>query len=111
MYKHFPHKMYYIWLLMIVTSCTAAQRCDDLFNMNTYNRTTDRVSDEDFDSLFTDASLTRFKIHCLSLSSTYRTDSYYMKATQEDVAVRDCVSLTVQCLLAQIMTSMVAQVE
>ena len=67
MYKHFPHTMYYVWLLLIVTTCTAAERCADLSNKNTYNRTTYRVSDEDFDSLFTDAVVTTSRIHCLTL--------------------------------------------
>ena len=83
MYKHFPHIMYYILVLMIVTSCTSAQRCADSFITNTYNRTTYRVSDEDFDTLFTDASLTRSKIHCLSLCSTYRTNSYYDRSSRQ----------------------------
>ena len=77
MYKYFPHTMYYIWFLIIVTSCTAAQRCDDLFNINTYTRSTYHVSDEDFSNLFTDAVVTRSKIHCISLCSTYRANSYY----------------------------------
>ena len=77
MYKHYPHIMYYIWLLLIVTSCTAAQRCDDSFNINTYTRSTYHVSEDDYNSIFTNAVVTTSKIHCLSLCSTYRTDSYY----------------------------------
>ena len=61
-YKHFPRTMYYIWLLIIVTSCTASHCSDDSFITKKYTRTTYRVSDEDFDSLFTDAVVTRFRI-------------------------------------------------
>ena len=75
--------MYYIWLLIIVTSCTAAQRCADLSNMNTYNRTTYRVSDEDFHSLFTDAVVTTSSTHCVTLCATNRTNIYYESNTRQ----------------------------
>ena len=75
MYKCFPHIMYYIWLLIIVASCTAAQQCAD--SSNTYNRTTYRVSDEDFSNLFTDAGVTTSSIHCLTLCITNHTTTYY----------------------------------
>ena len=74
--------MYSIWLLLIVTSCTAAQRCADLSNKNTYNRTTYRVSDEDFDSLFRKAVVTTSRIHCLSLCTTNRTNAFYESNTR-----------------------------
>ena len=82
MYQHFPHIMYYIWLLMIVTSCTAAQRCADSSNKNTYTRTTYRVSDEDFNSLFTNAVVTTSKINCLNLCRANRTNTYYESNTK-----------------------------
>ena len=76
--------MYYIWLFMIVTSCTAAQRCADSANKNTYNRTTYRVSDEDFNNLFTDAVVTTSSVHCLTLCTTDRTTTsiYYDSNTR-----------------------------
>ena len=67
---------------MIVTSCTAAQRCADSSSINTYTRTTYRVSDEDFDNLFTDADVTTSKIHCLTLCTTNRTNAYYDSNTR-----------------------------
>ena len=92
MYAHFPHTMYYVWLLLIVTSCTAAQRCADSSNMNTYNRTTYRVSDEDFDSLFTDAVVTRSSIHCLTLCLTNHTNMYYESNSRRCSCQGLCVS-------------------
>ena len=73
--------MHYIWLLMIVTSCTAAQRCADSSNKHLYNKESYRVSDEDFDSLFTDAVVTTSRIHCLTLCTANRTDSRYESNT------------------------------
>ena len=71
--------MYYIWLLMIVT---AGQQCADSFIIKTYNRTTYRVSDEDFDSLFTEAVVTRFRIYCVTLCSTNNTNMFYESNTR-----------------------------
>ena len=73
--------MYYTWLLLIVTSCTAAQRCADSSNKNTYTRTTYRVSDEDFDSLITNSVVTTSCIHCATLCSYNRTNAYYESNT------------------------------
>ena len=67
---------------MVVTSCTAAQLCGDSLNKNTYNRTTYRVSDEDFDSLFTDAVVTRSSIHCVTLCTTNSTNTFYESNTR-----------------------------
>ena len=69
--------MHYIWLLIIVTSCTASHCSADSFIINTYNRTTYRVSDEDFDSLFTDAVVTRSRIYCITLCTTNNTNTFY----------------------------------
>ena len=77
---------------MIVTSCTAAQRCADSFNKNTYNKTTYRVSDEDFDSLFTDAVVTTSSIHCVTLCTTNRTNAYYESITRRCSCQGLCVS-------------------
>ena len=92
MYKHFPHIMYYIWLLLIVTSCTAAQRCSDSSNKHLYNRTTYRVSDEDFGNLFTDAVVTTSTIHCLTLCSTNRTNTFYESNTSRCSCQDWCIS-------------------
>ena len=67
---------------MIVTSCTAAQRCADSYSKNTYTRTTYRVSDEDFNSLFTDAVVTTSSIHCVTLCTTNQTNTYYESNTR-----------------------------
>ena len=74
--------MYYIWLLMVVISCTAAQRCADSSNNHLYSKETYRVSDEDFDSLLTDAVVTTSSIYCLTLCITNRTNSYYESNTR-----------------------------
>ena len=74
--------MYYVWLLLIVTSCTAAQRCADSSNKHLYSKTTYRVSDEDFDSLFTDAVVTTSRIHCITLCTATGTTSYYESNTR-----------------------------
>ena len=60
-----------IWFTMIVILCTASLTKD------TYTGTTYRVSDEDFDALFTDAVVTRSSVHCLTLCTTNRTNIYY----------------------------------
>ena len=86
---------------MVVTSCTAAQRCADLTNKNTYNKRTNRVPDEDFNSLFTDSSVvTTSSIHCLTLCTTNQTNT---RAAEDDVAAKTGVPCTAQCLLARIM--------
>ena len=77
---------------MIVTSCTAAQRCADSTNKNTYTRTTYRVSDDDFNSLFTDAVVTMHKIHCLTLCTTNPTTIYYDSNTRRCSCQELCVS-------------------
>ena len=77
---------------MIVTSCTAAQRCADSSNMNTYNKTTYRVSDENFDSLFTDAVVTTSSIHCATLCTTNRTNTYYESNTRRCSCQSLCAS-------------------
>ena len=82
MYKHFPRTMYYIWLLLIATSCTAAHCSADSFILKTYTRTTYRVSDEDFHSLFTDAVVTKSKIYCLTLCAIDSTNIYYESSTR-----------------------------
>ena len=94
MYKHFPHTMYYTWLLMIVISCTAAQRCADSSNINThmYNRTTFRVSDEDFYSLFANAVVTTSSIHCVTLCARNPTNTYYESNTRRCRCQGLCVS-------------------
>ena len=92
MYKHFPHAMYYIWLLMIVTSCTAAQRCANSSSTYTYTRTTYRVSDEDFNSLFTNAVVTTSRIHCVTLCTTNQTNTYYDSNTRRCSCQELCVS-------------------
>ena len=76
--------MYYIWLLLIITSCTvtAAQQCADLSHKNIYNKTTYLVSDEDFDNLFRKAVVTTSRIHCLSLCTTNRTNAFYESNTR-----------------------------
>ena len=84
--------MYYIWILMIITSCTAAQRCADSSNKHLYSKTTYRVSDEDFDSLFTDAVGTTSSIHCITLCTTNGTNSYYENNTRRCSCQGLCVS-------------------
>ena len=93
MYRHFPHIMYYIWFLLIVTSCTAAQQCANSSNENTYNKTTYPVSDEEFDSLFTGAVVTTFRVHCFTLCSTNRTTTYYESNTSRC----RCQELDISC--------------
>ena len=76
MYKHFPHTMYPIIFFMIVTSCAASLTKD------TYTGTTFRVSDEDFDCLFTNAVVTKSIIHCLTLCTRNQTNAYYESNTR-----------------------------
>ena len=76
MYKHFTHTMYTIFFFMIVTSCSASLTKD------TYTGTTFRVSDEDFDSLFTNAVVTKSSIHCLTLCTRNQTNAYYESNTR-----------------------------
>ena len=76
MYKHLALTMSYIVLLMIVTSCIAS------LTKEAYNRTTYRVSDEDYDSLFTDAVVTMSSIHCLTLCTRNQTNTYYESNTR-----------------------------
>ena len=71
------------WLLMIVTSCTAAQRCADSSNKHLYSKTRYRVSNEDYNSLFTDAVVPASRIHCLTLCSTNSTNMYYEGNTRQ----------------------------
>ena len=61
---------------MIVTSCTA------LLTKDTYTGTTFRVSDEDFDRLFTNAVVTMSSIHCLTLCTRNQTNAYYESNTR-----------------------------
>ena len=84
--------MYYIWLLLIVTSCTAAQRCAESSNKNTYGKKTYRVSDEAFHSLFTDAVVTTSRIHCLTLCTRNHTNAYYVSSTRRCRCHELCVS-------------------
>ena len=77
---------------MIVTSCTAAQRCANSSNKNTYTMITYRVSDEDFDNLFTDAVVTMSSIHCLILCATYQTNTYYDTTTRRCSCQELCAS-------------------
>ena len=77
---------------MIVTSCTAAQRCADSTINNKYHRTTYRVSDEDFNSLFTNTVVTTSKIHCLTLCTTNPTTIYYDSNTRRCSCQELCVS-------------------
>ena len=79
---------------MIVTSCTAAQRCANSTINNKYHRTTYRVSDEDFNSLFTDAVVTMHRIHCLPLCTTNPTTTtiYYDNSTRLCSCQELCVS-------------------
>ena len=100
-----PHTMYYIWLLMIVTSCAAAQRCADSSNKNTYTRTTYRVSDEDFNSLFTDAGVTTSSIYCLTLCATYQTNTYYETTTRRCSCQGVCASYSQECTHQYIINS------
>ena len=81
-FRNTSHTMHYIWILIIVTLCAAAQRCTDSSNMNTHNRTPYRVSDEDFDILFTNAVVTTSRFHCITLCSTNRTNTYYESSTR-----------------------------
>ena len=67
---------------MIVTSCTAAQRCADSTINNKYHRITYRVSDEDFDNLFTDAVVTTSSFDCVTLCTTNQTNTYYDSNTR-----------------------------
>ena len=93
-YKHFPHIMYYIWLLIIVASCTAAQRCANSSNMNTYNKKTYHVSGLAFDRLFTDAVVTRSRTHCLTLCIANGTNAYYESNRNRCRCQGLCVSYT-----------------
>ena len=68
--------MSYIVLLMIVTSCTAS------LTKEAYNRTTFRVSDEDFNSLFANAVVKMSSIHCLTLCTRNQTNTYYESNTR-----------------------------
>ena len=59
---------------------------------NTYTRTTYRVSDEDFNSLFTDAVVTTSRIHCVTLCTTNQTNTYYDSNTRRCSCQELCVS-------------------
>ena len=85
MYKHFTHTMYPIFVLMIVTSCSASLTKD------TYTGTTFRVSDEDFDCLFTNAVVTMSSIHCLTLCTRNQTNAYYENNTRRCRCQESCV--------------------
>ena len=78
--------MSYIFVLMMVASCAASLTKD------TYTGTTFRVSDEDFDSLFTDAVVTMSSIHCLTLCTRNRTDTYNDSNTRRCRCQGLCVS-------------------
>ena len=84
--------MSYIGLLLIVISCTAAQQCADSSNKHLYSKATYRVSDEDFESLFTDAVVTTSSIYCVTFCITNRTDSYFENNTRRCRCQASCAS-------------------
>ena len=77
---------------MIVTTCITAQRCADSFNKTTHSKRTYRVSDDDFDVLFTNAVMPMSRIHCLTLCTTNRTSTYYDSNTRRCRCQGLCVS-------------------
>ena len=77
---------------MIVTSCTAAQRCADSSSKYTYTGTKYRVSDEDFENLFTDAVVTTSSIHCVTLCTRNQTNTYYDSNTRRCRCQGVCLS-------------------
>ena len=73
-------------MIVLITSCTASLTKD------TYTWTTFRVSDEDFNSLFTDAVVTMSSIHCLTLCTRNRTNMYYDSNTRRCRCQGTCAS-------------------
>ena len=88
--------MYYnSWLIVAIFYITLEiQLCSTTIQHNIYNKDTTRVSDGDYDTMFTDAGTTKSRMRCIVMCITSDSNTYYDVNTGQCSCQSSCTAGT-----------------